>query len=120
LDNGIAQAVSHSFSEDYGRNLENLVYLHLRRRGGELYYFKGKKECDFVVRDRNQITHLIQVCYEFSLDNREREVNGLLEAMSYFELNNGTIVTCDQLDEFLIQGKQIKVIPAYQYFIQNS
>ena len=86
LDNGIANIISLSFSEDNGRKLENLVYQQLRRQGKELSYFKGKKECDFVVRSNNQSIELIQVCYELNIDNKDREINGLLEAMDFFEL----------------------------------
>jgi predicted AAA+ superfamily ATPase len=113
LDNGIAETISLSFSEDEGRKLENLVYQHLRRKGLEIYYFKDKKECDFVVREKNSITHLIQVCYDLSMNNQQREINGLLEAMSYFDVSRGTIVTFDQTDEFILDDKTIEVIPAH-------
>lgn len=113
LDNGIAETISLSFSEDEGRKLENLVYQHLRRKGLEIYYFKDKKECDFVVREKNSITHLIQVCYDLSMNNQQREINGLLEAMSYFDVSGGTIVTFDQKDEFILDDKTIEVIPAH-------
>jgi predicted AAA+ superfamily ATPase len=113
LDNGIAETISLSFSEDEGRKLENLVYQHLRRKGLEIYYFKDKKECDFVVREKNSITHLIQVCYDLSMNNQQREINGLLEAMSYFDVSRGTIVTFDQKDEFIFDDKTIEVIPAH-------
>jgi predicted AAA+ superfamily ATPase len=113
LDNGIAETISLSFSEDEGRKLENLVYQHLRRKGLEIYYFKDKKECDFVVREKNSITHLIQVCYDLSMNNQQREIKGLLEAMSYFDVSRGTIVTFDQKDEFIFDDKIIEVIPAH-------
>lgn len=113
LDNGIAETISLSFSEDEGRKLENLVYQHLRRKGLEIYYFKDKKECDFVVREKNSITHLIQVCFDLSMNNQQREINGLLEAMSYFDVSRGTIVTFDQKDEFIFDDKTIEVIPAH-------
>lgn len=113
LDNGIAETISLSFSEDEGRKLENLVYQHLRRKGLEIYYFKDKKECDFVVREKNSITHLIQVCFDLSMNNQQREINGLLEAMSYFDVSGGTIVTFDQKDEFILDDKTIEVIPAH-------
>jgi predicted AAA+ superfamily ATPase len=120
LDNGIANIISLSFSEDNGRKLENLVYQHLRRKNQELYYFKGKKECDFVVRSYNQSIELIQVCYELNIDNKDREINGLLEAMDFFELKEGMIVTFDQQDEFQLNDKVIKVIPAHEFLTFNA
>jgi predicted AAA+ superfamily ATPase len=115
LDNGITSTISLSFSEDNGRKLENLVYQQLRRKNQELYYFKGKKECDFVVRSKNQSIQLIQVCFDLTIDNKDREINGLLEAMDFFELKEGIIVTFDQQEEFLLNDKVIKVIPAHLF-----
>ncbi len=120
LDNGIATIISLSFSEDSGRKLENLVYQHLRRQGKELSYFKGKKECDFVVRSNNQSIELIQVCFDLNIDNKDREINGLLEAMDFFELKEGMIVTFDQQDEFQLDYKVIKVIPAHEFLTFNA
>jgi predicted AAA+ superfamily ATPase len=120
LDNGIASTISLSFSEDNGRKLKNLVYQHLRRKSHELYYFKGKKECDFVIRQKNQVIQLIQVCYELKTDNKDREFIGLAEAMNFFELKEGIIITFDQQDEFSVDGKIVKVIPAYLFLFQSS
>ena len=108
------------FQFESGRKLENLVYQHLRRQGKELSYFKGKKECDFVVRSNNQSIELIQVCYELNIDNKDREINGLLEAMEFFELKEGIMITFDQQDEFQLNDKIIKVIPAHVYLTFNS
>ena len=49
IDNGLANMVSFKFSEDKGRLLENIVYLHLKRKGYNVFYFSNKKECDFVI-----------------------------------------------------------------------
>jgi len=49
IDTGLVAANSISFSDDNGRLLENLVFLHLRRSYSEIYYFSEKKECDFIV-----------------------------------------------------------------------
>ena len=115
LDNGITSTISLSFSEDNGRKLENLVYQQLRRKNQELYYFKGKKECDFVVRSKNQSIQLIQVCYDLTIDNKDREINGLLEAIDFFELKEGIIVTFEQQEEFHLNDKVIKVVPAHVF-----
>ena len=120
LDNGITSTISLNFSEDNGRKLENLVYQQLRRKNQELYYFKGKKECDFVVRSKNQSIQLIQVCYDLTIDNKDREINGLLEAIDFFELKEGIIVTFEQQEEFHLNDKVIKVVPAHVFLSFNS
>lgn len=112
IDTGFAQANSLSFSEDKGRLFENAVYLKIRREGKELFYFREKGECDFVVKEQNQITDLVQACYELHPDNLQRELNGLKEAMDFFGLDHGTIVTRNQTDEFIFDGKKISVVKA--------
>lgn len=83
-DNGISIANSLSFSSDTGRMLENLVFGSLRRRYREIYYFRGKYECNFVVRERGFVILIIQVCTSLTADNKVREFEGLTEAMNFF------------------------------------
>ena len=116
IDTGFAQANSLSYSGDTGRLLENAVYLHLRRTNPELYYFKEKGECDFIVKNANKVTSAIQVCAEVHTDNLDREVNGLIAALNYFELEEGTIITVDQEDHLVKEEKKITMIPAWKWF----
>ena len=116
IDTGLANANSLSFSEDKGRLLENAVYIHLKRNFKEIYYFKQKGECDFVIKEGSKITDCLQVCYNLNSDNFQREINGLLEAMQYFELNEGKIITLYQSDVLHFEKKKIYVVPAYDWF----
>ena len=81
-----------------GRLLENIVYLQLRRSGHEIWYFKGKKECDFICREGKNVYSAIQVSWQVEQQNEKREIEGLLEAMNQLHLNSGTIITFDQED----------------------
>jgi uncharacterized protein len=62
VDSGMAGIVSFQFSENYGRQLENLVFLHLRRKGAEIYYHRGNYECDFLEVSKKKVVRAIQVC----------------------------------------------------------
>lgn len=104
-----------SFTDDFGQHLENLVYLHLRRKYREIFFFNDKGECDFVVFDRSKTKQAVQVCYHIDDLNFERELNGLMEAMDALHLSEGTIVTMNQSDTFEKDGKRIKMVPAYQF-----
>jgi predicted AAA+ superfamily ATPase len=117
IDTGFGDANSLSFSNDTGRLFENAVYLQLRRTYKELYYFREKGECDFVVKEKNKVTHAIQVCAEVSQENLPREVNGLLEALTFFDLDVGMIITLNQEDEIIQDDKKIKLIPAWKWFM---
>ncbi|MGB0880699.1 MAG: ATP-binding protein [Polaribacter sp.] len=117
IDNGFIDVNSLSFSEDKGRVLENAVFLFLRNKGQKMYYFKEKYECDFVLFTKKKCTKAVQVCQEITTDNQPREFNGLLEAMNYFNLKEGIIITQNQKDEFQIENKTVKLIPCFEYFL---
>ncbi|WP_086949420.1 ATP-binding protein [Sphingobacterium sp. JB170] len=120
MDTGLINVVSTSFTEDLGRKLENMVYLHLRRTYSTIYYFAEKGECDFVVFEKGKIVQAIQVCYTIDDFNFEREYSGLVAALHYFKVNHGFIVTLNQEDIFEKDGLTIEMIPAYKYFIRKE
>ena len=68
-----------------------------------------------VVSKSKQIEGAYQVCSELTADNKSREVNGLIEAMEFFDLPSGTILTLNQEDYFNISGKEIKVVPVWKW-----
>jgi predicted AAA+ superfamily ATPase len=116
IDPGIIKIASTSFTSDYGHLLENLIYWNLRRSGEELYYFnENGHECDFVVTKNGEVVQLIQVCYQLTPENSAREQRGLQEAMTFFNTDNGLIITYDQRDSYIQDGKRIEIVPAYEY-----
>jgi hypothetical protein len=115
VDNGLSSINSVSFSSDKGRMLENAVFLHLRRTYSDIFYFKKRYECDFLVREKNKIKMAIQVSYNLSDDNKKREIEGLMEALEMFNLTDGLILTYDQNDTFNIKGKNIIVKPVWKW-----
>ncbi len=116
IDNGLQNTITSSFNKDNGRRLENLVFWELRRQQKEIYYYnENGRECDFVVSKNNKIEKLLQVCFELNSDNEDREIGGLLDAMVFFQLEEGTILTFNQRDTIIDKGKRIEVIPVYLY-----
>lgn len=106
-----------NFSMNKGKILENIVFIELKRRNKEIYYHAAKNECDFVVKDGNKIKEAIQVCYVLNESNKDREVNGLLEAMEKFKLKDGLILTHEQEEEINLNHKKIKVMPVWKWLI---
>lgn len=86
----------------------------------EIYYFQGNGECDFVTTQRGIISELYQVCLEINNLNREREVNGLFEAMIYFNKQTAYIITKNQTDTFKTDNLTIKAIPAWKWMSENN
>jgi len=75
IDNGLRNAVSFKFSKDIGKLAENAVFIELKRRGKEIYYWKNKGEVDFVVKGRE----LTAINVTYTDDIPEREINSLEE-----------------------------------------
>lgn len=115
MDIGLIKAASISFTEDIGQRFENLIYLHLRRKYKEIYYYQDKGECDFVVFEKGKAKSAIQVCYKITNENFDREYNGLVKAMQTFNLKEGIIVTLNSKDIFEKDGLRVNVIPAHIY-----
>ncbi|MFH1915860.1 MAG: ATP-binding protein [Nanoarchaeota archaeon] len=120
IDTGLIVNNSRTFSEDFGKLLENLVFTHLKSEQAQLFYFKEKKECDFVIRTGTKITAAIQVCHTLDDFNKEREFKGLQEAIQKFKLSEGTLLTMNQEDEFTIEGKKIIVRPVWKWLLDHS
>ncbi len=120
IDNALAINLGFRISEDLGRLLENLAFIELKRRKKEIFYFQGKNECDFVIREGIKIVEAIQVCYDFNDENKERETNGLLEALHKFKLKKGLILTYDQEDEMEIENKKIIFLPVWKWLLEKG
>jgi hypothetical protein len=111
---------SFNFSLDKGKILENLVFLELKRDAKEMYYYKDKNECDFVIKQKLSISEAIQVCYELNEKNEEREISGLIEAMEQFNLKVGLILTFEQEDEKIINNKKILIKPVWKWLLDKK
>jgi uncharacterized protein len=115
IDPGFVNVIANTMTDDLGRKLENLIFIHLRRKYTELYYFDEKGECDFVAMKNGVVVELIQVCYELTPDNLKREVDGLLKAMRFFNLNKAKLITFSNTDLINEDVYEIEVVPAYKY-----
>jgi len=95
IDNGLLLGVSHRFSSDRGKLLENLVFLDIRRAGLEVYRLMDKKEVDFLIWNGTAPLALVNVCLDVSdAKTRKREVDGLRRAMGEFHMEYGYIRVC--------------------------
>jgi len=114
IDNGILRAIKVFEGEDYGFLLENLIFRELHREKRDIYFYKERKECDFLIKE----TMPIQVCYELKdEETKKRETEGLIDCMRYYGLKGGLIITLNDEEEFKINGYEIKIIPAYKWLL---
>lgn len=114
-DTGLVNACEFMPPQKRGSLLETLVFLELQKRDMIVNYFSGPNECDFVVQEKGRITEAIQVCYDLTPENRNRESAGVIAAMERFGLKEGLIIT--QSQENIIESKagKIHILPAWKW-----
>lgn len=110
IDNGLITAISLNFSENKGRLFENFVFGELlKSECDSIYFYNEGKECDFIIqKSKHRIA--IQATFEINASNREREVNGLLNAQNKLQISHGFIVTLSQSE---LLNNNTMVIPVY-------
>ena len=72
IDTGLRNQVAFYFSKDLGRLMENIVCIELIRRKKEVYYWKGKNEVDFIVKEMDHTLQAINVSYTDEIEEREQ------------------------------------------------
>lgn len=115
LDIGLHHLVSSKIN--IGRIIENIVFLELRRNTKDICYFKAKQEVDFIINDSKGI-QLINVSYDIDeLATRQREINGLSDAMNALNIETSLLITNDTEDTIIIKAKRIQVIPLWKWLL---
>lgn len=115
IDMGLVTSNVNRIKGDEGHKLENMVYNTLRLRYKDIYYHRRDNECDFIILEKGAITQAIQVCMELNADNQSREFDGLIDALKFYKLTEGYIITLNQEDVFQIENLKIKVIPYHKW-----
>lgn len=106
VDNGLLKASSFEISHNYGRLLENLVYLDLKRQFYNVYYYRTQSgyEVDFIAVDYRGHRQIVQVTWDMTDKlTYEREQRALEQAQH--ELGcEGTILTAKDYLRQLVVG----------------
>lgn len=117
-DVGIYQELSFKFSQNKGKILENFVFNELKRKFSDIYYDKDPKdkEVDFIVKEKDKIHSLIQVCSDLSNQlTYQREIDNLLSAMKKYKKRQGLILTSDEGSEEVFPQGKVVVLPAWKF-----
>ena len=130
VDPGLAAAMYRAGASNRGAQLENAVYLDLRRRYGRLAdsavtwaKTASGKEIDFAVDDpvREGPPQLVQVCEHLKDPvTRKREIGALVEAMGEFGCSSATIVTLSDEEHVETDAGPIRVVPAREWFFRDA
>ncbi len=103
-DNGLVTSGRLGISLKLGNLFENQVYLDLRRKGKQVYYYKTQEgfEIDFVVKDQEGHFEMQQIVWDIS-DERtlEREERALKSAEKELGIKGKLITPQEKILEFL-------------------
>jgi len=120
-------SVATKTSEDFGRIMENCVFLELKKNELEKknlspFYFKSNDdEVDFVLKDAFDVKQLIQVTFANNKDEiEEREIKSLVKASDLLKCSNLLVITWDYEDEMKVGRKKIKFTPLWKWLLQNN
>jgi len=119
IDNGIRNRIAFKFSSDKGKYLENIVFLELKRRKKELYFFKTKsnKEIDFLYAENSEY-HLIQVCYSLAdFTTKQREIKAIVEANREIQNTQNFILSYSEEENIRIDDIDIQIIPVWKWLL---
>lgn len=117
-DLGLRKAVSFAHSEDRGKLIETAVFHHLQRTSlGNIFYWKGKQEVDFVIRKGNVIYSAIQVAYE-NLDDLQvlkREEEALTEMKQHHNEAKSVLITAK-----MPKKKVETCVPLWRFLLNDT
>jgi predicted AAA+ superfamily ATPase len=120
VDSGFVSRLSAKFSLNQGRLLEQSVYRKLAI-SANVYYWQDytKNEVDFVLREKESITHLVQVCF-ISMGEivPDREIGSLIKAAQEFDCHKLTLVSWDMEQTLKVSGETVEVIPLWKFLSQ--
>ena len=113
IDNGLRNAVSFRFSKEEGHLAENIVFVELKRRDEDIYYWKGKNEVDFVVKNRDSSLTAINVHYTDEIAGRETQ--GLLEFKGKFKRTGELLLLTKDIEK---SEGGIRFMPLWKWLLE--
>ena len=87
----------------------HLLYIIIKAKVNVIFYVK-----------KGEAIQLYQACVEINSLNIDRELNGLFEAMSHFDVDTAAIITWDQKDTFKRGNQTIHAQPARQSMTETQ
>jgi predicted AAA+ superfamily ATPase len=116
VDIGLLNAKKTTLTKDFGKNLENIVAIELKRRNIDLYYYMvdNKFEVDFVIGDSTAITEVIQVVDDEQEIPRREIKTGIL-ACKKLHCHTLTIITWNTEEKRYEGDITIHYIPLWKW-----
>lgn len=103
IDTGLRHAITNTFHRDFGKSLESLIFLQLKKHHENVYSWQepGMGEVDFVAIQGTTITPY-QVTWETLEPRHEKALSKFYE--HYPQANEAVLITKDNAIDFLRDG----------------
>ena len=97
--------------------LENLVAVSLKKKyEDELYFFHQNIEVDFYIPTKKLA---VQVSYSLKEEaTRKREITALLKIAKIMDVDKLLIITYDEEEIIMEDGKEIAVVPIWKWLLE--
>lgn len=120
IDTGFLNAIGFTFSPNTGRQLENLVFLALRRTTRDIYYVSTPAgyEVDFYVPEKQQLIQVAQNIAQPAV--QEREIRALTDAMQQLHLSQGLILSDTNAPAIQEDGRMIEIRSVAEWFMTTE
>ncbi|BCD62092.1 hypothetical protein NitYY0826_C0961 [Nitratiruptor sp. YY08-26] len=121
IDTGLSKRVSFEVGKRRGDLLENIVFLELKRRYEEIFYYKTKEhyEVDFLIKENELLTHLIQVSVTLSDEKTlKREIRSLIKAKQELRCDAKLmILTMAESRKMNIENEEVEIVNIIQWLL---
>ena len=112
IDVGLRNSVSFKFSEDSGKSAENIVFIELKRKEREVYFWRGKKEVDFIVKNKDNTLTAINISYSNKINERE------IESLKEFKRKHKKCTELILITKDVEKGEErVKFIPLWKWLL---
>lgn len=119
IDSGLSNAVGSGFSPNTGKLLENLVFLALRQKVKEIYYYTtpGGLEVDFYLPEKQQLVQVTRSLGDPA--TRERELRALADAIQSVKVKSTLILSDSNEDGLELNGVPVEVHSAAEWLLNQ-
>jgi predicted AAA+ superfamily ATPase len=120
IDTGLVNSVGFRFSPNTGKLLENLVFLTLRRKTKEVYYYltPGGFEVDFYLPEKRQ---LIQVSKRIeNTSTREREFRAVEDSIKELPIESALILSDTNEKDIVVGGIPVKIQSITEWLVSQE
>lgn len=115
IDTGLLNMFIPDPMVDIGKKIENILYLHIRRKNYNVYYLKNKNEVDFFTETETGM-QLINVCQSIAETKTfEREIKGLEMGLKRFPKAQALLIV-NKTSNVTIP-KNIELIPLWKFLL---